>query len=508
MQRGAKDKSYWPEILLGACVLLMAVRVLSRTMADFDLWGYLAFGRLFWKSGGHFPYHDIFTYVPTLPRWVYHEWLTGVIYYPLYQHVGAPGLQLLKFALGLATTGLLFLTARRRGADVLAILLIFVIIAPFYVAGYSPVRAQIFTYLFFVLTLYWLETSRQTGRYRHLWLLAPLMVLWCNLHGGFLAGLGLLLIYALGEGLSRRPFWPYLAVFFVAALATLINPYGLDYWLYLFRAVTMARPEIIEWQSLLTSYETHNITLLAASYFLLVACIFFCLAWLARWRELSPILVSGLTLFLALKHVRHQVFFLLAVGAYAPVLLAALLERIRRDGTLAPLLNRLGWKIPSAFMLIFAAVMMVRIICAAPLSLTIPGKTDPGNKHDIYYYPVGGLDYIQAHNLSGNLLTQFHWGEYLLWNLYPTCKVALDGRYETVYPAKVCGEYFDFIDARPDWRNFLQKYDTRMILVMSSAKICSRLEAEPDWRLLYHDVGCALFVKTPSVVSAALKGTP
>ena len=504
MEEEVKHQRYRLEWLVAAVFLVMALRVLSKTAADFDLWGYLAFGRLFWESG-RFPYHDIFTYVPTLPRWVYHEWLTGVIYYPLYQALGGAGLQLLKFATALATAGLLFLTARRRGAEVLAILLTFIVIVLVYALSYSPVRAQVFTYLFFSFTLYALETARLTGRFRLLWLLAPLQVLWCNLHGGFLAGLGLIFIYALGEGLSRRPFWPYLAVFLLAGLATLINPYGLEYWTYIIRAVTMPRPEITEWQSLFTSLKTHVIGATEIVYLLLVAVIFIGLALWDRWRELTPILVSGLILFLGIRHIRHEAFFFLVVGAYAPLLLTAYLEKIRQDKIISRVFGAVGWKIPTCLSLIFMVALGLQTVRLSPLSLTIPAKRKPPLE---IYYPVGALRYLQQERLAGNLVSVFHWGEYLIWNLYPACKVALDGRYETVYPDAVCREYFDFIFARPSWRTFLEKYDTQMILVIYPSEIYTILQGEKEWRQVYQDGGSALFLKNAAFGSTAPQGKP
>ena len=43
----------------------MILYSLFGTAADLDLWGYMAFGRLFWETGG-FPHHDTSAYVPTL----------------------------------------------------------------------------------------------------------------------------------------------------------------------------------------------------------------------------------------------------------------------------------------------------------------------------------------------------------------------------------------------------------------------------------------------------------
>jgi len=64
--------------------LVIASYKLTYTAADPDLWGYMAFGKLFWESDA-FPYKDVFAYLPTYDQWVYHEWLTVVLFFPLYQ---------------------------------------------------------------------------------------------------------------------------------------------------------------------------------------------------------------------------------------------------------------------------------------------------------------------------------------------------------------------------------------------------------------------------------------
>jgi len=276
-------------------IIILTLFCLSSTTADPDLWGYLAFGGLFWGQG-RFPYVDVFAYVPTLEPWVYHEWLTGVVFYPLYRTLGAPGLQVLKYAVGLATVGAIYLTARRRGGDFWPTAFILVVAILGLATGYSAVRAQVFTYGFFALSLYLLETARLSRQWDRLWLLAPIQVVWCNLHGGFLAGLGLIFLYALGEALSRRPYRPYLGWFLLAGLATLINPYGLKYWSYLGQAVTMPRPEIPEWGSFWQGYQDGYVGPRELLYFLDLVGVAVMLAWWARWREVTPALVLLFTL--------------------------------------------------------------------------------------------------------------------------------------------------------------------------------------------------------------------
>ena len=72
--------------------------------------------------------------------------------------------------------------------------------------GFSPVRAQVFTYFFSALTLFVLENFRiNRGRVTFLFL-GLIFAAWANLHGGFVAGLGLIGLYTLGVALARRPF--------------------------------------------------------------------------------------------------------------------------------------------------------------------------------------------------------------------------------------------------------------------------------------------------------------
>jgi len=56
------------EVSLVAALVAAVLYSLRATEADLDLWGHLAFGRLFWETG-RFPYQDIFSWASTVP-WV------------------------------------------------------------------------------------------------------------------------------------------------------------------------------------------------------------------------------------------------------------------------------------------------------------------------------------------------------------------------------------------------------------------------------------------------------
>ncbi len=489
----ASPKSKWDFFVTSAIAAAGISFVLYRmatTVADPDLWGYLAFGRLFWQSS-QFPYHDIFSFVPTLPTWVYHEWLTGVVFFPIYNVTGPAGLQVVKFALGLACLALIYLTARRRGATPGTAFLGVLLINGLLRLGYSPVRAQMFTYFFFALSLYLLESARLSGRKTRLWALVPIHLVWANLHAGFLAGLGLIAIYAVCQLLRRRPCRIYWHVLMISGLVTIINPYGLQYWRYLVATIPNAPAEISEWGSVIQTYHSSSQTMrfTLVYYFLLAA---FAVIWWLRRRELTGGVSLAVTMVLGILHQRHQVFFCILSGVYLPDLLTIYIKNLKLKVG-----ERFPFRRPDRGVLVAAGILITVMNIylmneQAPMSLKIPSSPEQSSETGVFY-PVDAVTFIQQHHLSGDLLVHFDWGEYVIWNLYPQCRVAIDGRFETVYPLNLTRAYFDFIYGRPGWAGFLDKYRPDFILIDSRSEVCSKLLGNAGWEQVYRDAGSALF---------------
>ena len=471
-------------------MIALIVWRLTATMADPDLWGYLSFGRLFWNRAG-FPYHDIFSYTPVKTLWVYHEWLTGVLFYPIYDSLGASGLQGLKYIVGLGTAALIFRTARIRGALTPASVIGLLLITPFFSFAYSPVRAQIFTNLLFVVTLYILEFSKQLKRTRCLWGLPPLFLLWANLHGGFVAGLGVIGLFAVGESIRGQRALPYWSVLAPTVLITLINPYGLQYWIYLKDALLMARPDIDEWHSLFFALQNGESSANILMFIILVILALLMLLT-SRNRLFSDILLFMTTALLAFQHVRHQSMFFLVMGCCGPVYLTEAWNLIRQTATKTVRRQ----KTIRAIMLIFFASLFIYscsgFFVAQPFNLTLHNAS--AKEMADYNYPVGAVEFIRKNSLNGNILTEFSWGEYIIWNL-PESRVAMDGRYETLYTDQAAHEYFEFTKGNIGWRDYLYKYPHEMILFRPDSIVSHLLHAELRWSVIYADADCALFFR-------------
>src|SRR5262249_16934949 len=83
------------------------------------------------------------------------------------------------------------------------------------------------------------------------WALPPIAILWVNLHGGWLVGGAVYGAWLLGYLVRRRSRGlPFVMAAVVAVAATLLNPYGIGMWRFLFGTVGLSRQDITDWQPL------------------------------------------------------------------------------------------------------------------------------------------------------------------------------------------------------------------------------------------------------------------
>jgi len=465
---------------------LLFVSLFSRNLGDNDLWGYLSFGRVFWEKG-YFPSHDIFSYTPTKALWIYHEWLTGVIFYVILMHAGPAGLQLLQYLIIILTLCLIYATAIKKGANTVFALIALIPAMLLISFGYFPVRAQIFTYLFFVLTVYILETAKIKRQWEMLLWLLPVYILWCNLHGGFVAGLGIIALYTLGEGISGKKIVPFIAIFFLAGLATLINPYGLEYWRFLTDSLSMSRPEIGEWFSVSTALKTNYQPVPVFVFILLSSISILIVLWRGK-KSLTELIIIAATIYIGVRHVRHTIFLGIIFGTFMPRMLNDLWKScLARRQNLT--------KNPLSFPLVMLTIVFLFIYWFSNQSMIANIKPSFAISAFPSRYPVGAVEWMKKNHSGGKILPDFDWGEYIIWECYPDLKVAMDGRYETVYEEKTCREYFDFLTGREGWNVFLKKYPPDFILIKPMTNTCLLMLRDPAWKTVYIDHWSILFAR-------------
>lgn len=501
----------WIDRGIVAAVVLSCAVALSMNLADPDLWGHVQYGRDALAHG--LPLTTTYSYVAEGYPWINHEIIAEYLLAMGADTFGGSGMLFVKCLLGLAVVTAILRRALQQGAGLIAACVLTLLVAVTLSSHWS-LRPQLISYTSFTLLLALLsyafdgwegqwqlsfnglrrlrfgnpfsasETPQRafpatqlaeqpltcsSARLRVLWLVPPLMIVWTNSHGGFLAGLCVYWAY-LGlrslEAISRKGraadgLVLRLGLMGAAAgLATLVNPYGPRFHLWLFHDLRVPRPEIVEWRA----PELFNLQFLP--FWLLAAVASAALILTRRSRDFTHIVILGLVLWQALQHHRHIAFLAIAIGWWLPLHFDSLLirlgigHRFKSDEE-----QRFGWSPPedSAFgaafsprmQQVFAILLVVAIgICGFQLIRRL--GTLRVNRDT---YPVGAIDYIARRNVNGKLVCTFNWAQYALAALgprdgQPGTLVQIDGRCRTSYSQAMLDTHFDFIlgNVGPDVR--------------------------------------------------------
>jgi hypothetical protein len=390
--------------------------VCLRATVDPDLWGHLRFG-LDFLGGAGLPSQDPYSFTQDVP-WVNHEWLSEAVFAAAYQLGGVPALILLKAAVLALAMVLLAATARAVSVDYRGWLLAvtFLNLSPIATAF----RPHLWTILGVALVCYLL------ARERYRWL--PLVfAVWANMHGGWIVGGSILVLWLVGRALDQRstsglraPF----AVFTVSAVATLANPYGWRLWTFLAHTVGMSRGDISEWQPYWVDFEIKHGLLFP------LALGVFATAVITQWRRLTwsrllPatwLAVSGLMVARTAPLFAEVALFCSATGwraRAAPLLTPdSTVEPGSGTGRTSPTPGR--WIID----VVAAAAVVLPTFWSNVRCLEISGPWAP----DLVTAAV-----FDDPSVSGRLVVPFNWGEYAIWHWGPRLRVSMDGRRETVY---------------------------------------------------------------------------
>jgi hypothetical protein len=468
-------------------LLLAVVYVLTffTNIPDYDLWARLSVGSIFFQTG-HVLRHDIFSYLPTKELWVDHEWGSGVVFYFFTRYFGNTGVFILKGLLIYAIFLLVAKTIRQRNPKLGPSALFFALLGYATFPGMaSLIRSQMFTYLFFITWIVALERIRMKDR--RMFLVFPCtMLFWVNMHGGFVAGVGLVMLYALGEPLNRKSPLPYLGIAASLVPVMLINPYGFALLRSVVEAALMPRPFIPEWHPISLSGPMQNLGGLHVHYltgYMIVVgltAMAACRSLLLKQKEdWTKIVVLVTTFLLGVRHQRHTVFFLLAAAALAYEPMVGLLDPIRRMlESRAP--NR------SARIRTIAEWSLGYGMPAIVLLLLIP-KLHYHIAVDYRRFPVGSFEFIRQNKLSGNLATGFDFGSYAEWKLYPQCKTLIDGRYEEVFPNDVFDLAIRFSVHEGKWWEVVSRFPTDIVVLPKQGYSQADLGSLPGWRPVYQD---------------------
>jgi hypothetical protein len=457
-------------------------------------------------ANGRVPRQDMFSFTKPGQAWYAWEWLWDVCFAWLYHHGALASVVSASILVLCVTFALLYrLTLRHCGNPFLAIGTTF--LACVCSVLHWLARPHLFTMLFVVILLMILERVYQ-GKAR--WLLAtpPLMILWTNIHGGFLAGLIILAGFAAGEALRaifaaeprersvalQRAKW-FGAAGLASAAATLVNPYTyhLHAHIYKFFTEPYHLQNIVEFQSI----SFHEPAALYLEVVLLLGAV--TAGWfIAKHRNFVPLVLIAGWAHLALFSARNiPLFAIIATPFVAQALDEMLrgLERARVAAWVAQVVSgfrKTGaefahmdrpWRIHA---LSVAATGILAILLASPAAI---GKLKP--EFDPKNYPTQALSVLRA-SPESRIFTGDQWGDYLIYELYPAHKVFIDGRSD-FYGQEFEQKFFDLMSVKYDWQQYLTQYNIDTIVLSPTTPLASAIKESCHWRAVYDDQVAIVF---------------
>ncbi|MEW5939545.1 MAG: hypothetical protein AB1750_07790 [Chloroflexota bacterium] len=451
-------------------ILLLGVTLGPRFLGDGDPGRHIVVGKII-LTEGEIPRTDIFSQTKPGQPLTTTEWLSEVVYAAAYLALGLDGVVALAIALIAVTFTLVFReTLRVSDSYALSFALVFLMIAA--TLFHWLARPHLFSWLMLAIWLSQMDRLAR-GETKNIWQFPLMMLLWANLHGGFIVGLLVWAAYAAGSWFDKpaREVWKRVWLAGAASLAaTFVNPSGAGLWGnvvgHVGDSALMALQ--IDWRS--PDFHSAN-----AWPFLFILG----LLLLSRARADRPLsggqsfLLAGLTAF-ALVSVRNIPFFVIACVP----LLGYSLPRLKLDSILRATQSWLRgavWPVAAALIVVGLTRSGVRLDA---------GRM--GNTFDPARFPVGAADWLEVHPQEGNVFNEFTWGGYLLFRLWPDQRVFIDGQTD-FYGAELSQDYLTMYAARENWEALLAEYQIDWAILPRSSPLAQELRDAARWRVLYED---------------------
>jgi tetratricopeptide (TPR) repeat protein len=474
---GAPPASPWPaRVLAGLLLLFVAGRCLV-PMDETDVFFNLRLGEIVLATHA-VPRTNLLSFTaPDVPD-VNLAWLFQIVLALAHRAAGIAGTVVLKTAFVVATFGVLFRVALRRGAHPAAAAAALALAAwaaePRFVE-----RPHLVTFLGLALTLLAVERA-EAGRPRALWLLVPAGLAWANANSCFFLAPTVLLLYAAGARLDGRRVDARRAALVALALAPLVlaTPSGagaLGYIANHFRMPSL-RP--------LQEYRTASWPLDGPFFFLAAAVLGGGLATRGRpWRQLLPTLALGL---LGARRIRFVAEFALLAGplvAMAATRLASVARVGRRAGALA-----------SAG--VAAALLFATLAPRVDAARRGEPALDLGVEADLV--PTAAIRFAEEHALRDRMYNDLEVGSYLVWEGWPRHRVFQDPRING-YPASMHAVLRRADLTAVEWQAFLDGFGVTSALISYPSLNPRAALFDPErWALVYRADDGLLFARRDS----------
>ena len=427
---------------MAAILLLWLAIRLAQPIADTDVFWHMVYAKQMIARHTLRTDHTLYSWMPSSNEMMYCAWLSEMLLLGLWNWSGIAGLAVLRYSAVLLTVVLPAWFAWRAGILRLPFTWLLILFATILGLGATQPKPELFSLLMWHVLLFCyfrfrLAIRQNTDTTRWLYAMPALMLLWVNLHGGFILAGPFLAVTLVAEWIPAWAFPEWLRPAYrlpqvllrkmtlawaAALLAIAVTPYGPQYPLQLFADLVLhrtPRPDGIWNSAMQSSFSVAGFNLHLPEFLAFMALVWIVLLTLSVRRGPVDWLIPALNLI------------------YVPLYIAYL-----RSTFLLPVLFAFSviWWI-SAQPLEIWSFPRARLLRIAPLALflfwigrsTYELRANPEGYTWIgfgfgYMQPVAEAEFVANLNLGPRLYNMYNSGGYLIWRLYPQYQVMCDPR--------------------------------------------------------------------------------
>jgi hypothetical protein len=503
-----------PAITAGCLIMLAVIAAfyLPVLQGDYDMWWHLRYGEQYLSQHSWQIDHGRFSWTPARSDWKYGTWLGSTALYLIYHGLSMNGLIALRWLILALIFALLIIYLRIAGDSLdLSHLMWFALMLLIVRVNCTYIKPDRFSDLFLTILLFLYFHAKLTNR--NLFSLFPLLLLlWVNVHGGFIIGLAVMTVLLVGETVNfiawrkTRPdialpvklFGAFVLSIALSCAAVLVNPEGYSYPLALVReyatsgsAVHIALRSLREWSGLweflLPARNHAYFPFFSAAWSILLMALAVILSAIRAFRkekflDFAIIMLNCAIFVLSMKTNRAAFYF--PVTAFFSII-----YMLRKSGSL-DIKKRI--QAPSLAVVLMCSVTMFTLVATHYGPVDLQGN--PGHE----FVPEKEAEFIREHRLPGPLFNDYLVGGYLIWALYPDYRVFIDPR-QGPYSPEVVEAYFSFSEsASPvdSLRLLHQRFPFRTAIVhRSKLSILGAFLRSPEWKMVYFDKNALVFVE-------------
>jgi len=529
MQKTGTQNMLWEKLeshqllwLLGLILASVIVLAYATGVGDNDLWWHLKYGEYMLENKTLKPDHTIYSWTNTDKDWIYVTWLPDILFYLMYKFGGIPLLVIFRYTCIAAIAGLYIhysVKSSDKGMSAFSLLIILLIMSK--ITGASNyLKPELLSVLLFSIALYIYFYGKEKNE-KTFYFYPLIFLIWVNTHGVFIFGMLLLAVLLAGEVMSQALHlkdamtWKSLRAFGIsvtlAYVATLINPYWFDYYLYLIKSLSspifqqyakdvqamisptkmLERAEIFGGEVGVLNFVNITIALMVILGIMTIAVFL-----KKKVLHIPMILINIVFAVLFFMHMRTTFFYPLVWG----------FSMLKLYSYFTPSLNK---------------KRVISLVCIV-LFLTVSGTLLYTYSADRIWLGIGVDDFLPEKEISFlkrydllkyPMFTEYYIGGYLLWALYPELKVFIDPRggpylngvmqdYQKAFyirkyslEQRVVTTTVEDVKARESiFKEFTSKYPFKIAVIqLGQDNVVFPFLLSEDWRLIFFDSNAVIF---------------